>query len=135
MQAAQGNPALGLVVHVYTETKMKTNKPKGWLCEQASLLNDYGVVLLIKHHALCFWGSQHALHDENTVIVNGQHFRIGCNTKGRVGHAGTTFMVKFHDGRVVMTTNLWSQGTIDPEWREVLPDNATFDPMFAHFTA
>jgi hypothetical protein len=75
--------------------------------------------------ALPFWEMHYALYDDSSVIVNGNHYRIGKSTSFK-GYGGHKFTIKFFDGRVVETNNLWSQGTIDSEWRDRLPDNAEF---------
>lgn len=46
-------------------------------------------------------------------------------TGGR-GFGGATFRIRFADGRVVTTNNLWSVGDIPEEYQEALPDNAHF---------
>ena len=40
------------------------------------------------------------------------------------GFDGRTFYIKFNDGRIVKTTNLWHNGTVPEAFRELLPDNA-----------
>jgi len=42
------------------------------------------------------------------------------------GFGGARYKIAFHDGRIVVSTNLWSQGEIPAHFRERLPDNATF---------
>jgi hypothetical protein len=46
-------------------------------------------------------------------------------TGGR-GFGGAEWEIKFDDGRVVVTRNLWSIGDIPDEYREALPGNAKF---------
>ena len=46
-------------------------------------------------------------------------------TGGR-GMGGQEFRIRFQDGRIVTTRNLWSIGEIPAEYREALPDNAEF---------
>lgn len=67
--------------------------------------------------------------DPCCVVVNGWHYFIGEETGHRglgAGHGGAKFTIKFHDGRTVVSTNLWCQGEIDEPFKELLPDNATF---------
>lgn len=62
------------------------------------------------------------------VRCRGWHYIIGDdkNHVGERGFAGRTFTIKFKDGRVVTTSNLWGQGEIPERFRERLPDNAEF---------
>jgi hypothetical protein len=60
--------------------------------------------------------------------IDGQHYVI-CDESPDVqlrGFGGDPFEIKFHDGRVVKTTNLWCQGAIPERFRDRLPDNAVF---------
>lgn len=66
---------------------------------------------------------------DRSVRINGEHFMIGDdvpNPSQLKGHGGARFQIKFHDGRVVETTNLWHQGEIPKEFKDKLPDNADF---------
>lgn len=64
--------------------------------------------------------------DGLSVVADGAHYRIGPeDAQGFRGFGGAAWIVRFYDGRVVRTTNLWHQGEIPPAWRGLLPDNAT----------
>jgi hypothetical protein len=74
--------------------------------------------------------------DEDQVRVRGYLYRIRPElpvdrrhpiepTGGR-GFGGAEWKVRFHDGRTVVTRDLWSEGQIPEEYREALPDNAVF---------
>ena len=66
---------------------------------------------------------------KTVVIVNHEHYIIGPELKGSThfaGYGGRLFTIKFNDGRIVKTRNLWSQGTITEEYYKDLPDNAVF---------
>lgn len=52
--------------------------------------------------------------------------RLPFPSRSGHGFAGAEFIIRFHDGRVVRTDNLWSYGPIPEEYRESLPDNAVF---------
>lgn len=61
------------------------------------------------------------------------HFYIGdekCERHGSMrGFGGSRFLIGFHDGRVIKSTNLWSNGTIPPRFRDRLTPNGDFlDP-------
>jgi len=74
------------------------------------------------------WGEE---NDQTQVIVNGHHYTIGIddsNDFGPKGFGGRQFVVQFFDGRLISTNNLWTQGTIPNQFREMLPDNAVFLP-------
>ena len=61
--------------------------------------------------------------------INGKHYMIGREDAPSLmfrGFGGTKFTVRFFDGRVVETTNLWHQGTVPEHFKERLPDNAEF---------
>lgn len=62
------------------------------------------------------------------VVINGQHFYIepepGRDYLGFRGFGGSRFVVRFADGRVVETRNLWQQGVIPAHFRDRLKDNA-----------
>ena len=65
-------------------------------------------------------------------ISNGVHYVIGPendNTMFR-GFGGAHVTIKFFDGTVRETTNLWCQGDITKPWDEVMKDNATL--KFGH---
>ena len=68
-------------------------------------------------------------NDPTQVIVGGVHYRI-CPETGRkglgAGHGGAKFYIKFFDGRVVTSSNLWCQGHIDSPWTDILVNNAEF---------
>jgi hypothetical protein len=64
----------------------------------------------------------------NNVRVRGEHYTICLEDIGNCkrGMNGDRYNIKFDDGRLATTTNLWSQGTIPERFRERLPDNAVF---------
>jgi len=66
---------------------------------------------------------------QRSVIVDGVHYWIAPDAPQPgwgSGHSGRPFLVRFHDGREVLTRNLWCQGDIPERFRDRLPDNATF---------
>jgi len=64
------------------------------------------------------------------VVVKGVHYQIGPEDREIKrqwrGFHGDRYVIHFHDGRQVISTNLWCQGTIPLQFREQLPDNAEF---------
>ncbi len=77
-----------------------------------------------------FWLKKIAISAEDEarrVIVGGEHFMIRLEETGPFkGFGGRQFAVLFLDGRIVETSNLWHQGTVSEQFREMLPDNAVF---------
>lgn len=64
------------------------------------------------------------------VRVNANHYVIqperGDTPLHCLGFSGQRFVIEFHDGRRVESTNLWHQGEIPERFRDRLPDNASF---------
>lgn len=63
------------------------------------------------------------------VRHDGTHYIIGPEHNGPShlrGLGGARMVIKFHDGREAVTTNLWCQGVIPERFRSRLPDNASF---------
>lgn len=64
------------------------------------------------------------------VRINGHHYVIGKEGDGSgfKGFAGHKFIIEFisgpHQGKIIEATNLWHQGEIPINYRELLPDNA-----------
>lgn len=69
-----------------------------------------------------------ARDDPETVCIGGVQYRIGPEDADHVmrGYGGRPFLILFHDGRSVRTTNLWCNGEIPPHFQKRLPDNAKF---------
>lgn len=71
-----------------------------------------------------------ASRPERVAIINGYHFTISPDQprgyQGFLGHGGRRFDIRFHDGRDVVTHNLWAQGLIPGHFRDRMPDNAVF---------
>lgn len=60
------------------------------------------------------------------VIADGKHYIIGDenSTDYFRGLGGAKVTIKFKDGRVVKSSNLWCQGNIPERFRNEMPDNA-----------
>lgn len=55
------------------------------------------------------------------------HYVIASDRDGGMrGFGGARFKIKFHDGRIVKTRNLWCQGEVPERFRDRLPVNAEF---------
>lgn len=67
--------------------------------------------------------------DANVARIGGLHYYIGPENAGPAqsrGFAGARSVIRFANGREVVTTNLWHQGEIPAHFRGRLPDNAQF---------
>ena len=76
-----------------------------------------------------FWRDKLAGKDDPAVArIEGCHYVIGDKAEpGRWnGFGGRWHTIRFNDGRVVKTCDLWTQSKIPDRWREQLPDNAEF---------
>lgn len=67
---------------------------------------------------------------EKHIIINGDCYYDAGNMPdsytGFLGHSGRKFYIKYFDGRIMSTNNLWYNGTVPEEFRNQLKDNATF---------
>ena len=80
-----------------------------------------------------FWDEKVLFKDDpGSVRICGTHYFIGDEYETSVfrGFGSRLFAVKFFDGRIVKTTNLWYQGDIPDEYRSALHDNAEFISPF-----
>lgn len=73
-----------------------------------------------------FWNSQ--LKDrDNAFVINGEHYRTGkAYPQKGYGFNGEHYRIVTLAGQVIDTCDLWHQGTVPQEYKEVLPDNAKF---------
>lgn len=74
-----------------------------------------------------FWQDQLAQRTD-AFVIKGEHYRIGSESdpKKFKGMGGAKHIIQVKNGERIVTTNLWHQGTVPEEYREVLPDNASF---------
>jgi hypothetical protein len=77
-----------------------------------------------------FWAEHSERSDDRQIITEEYgHFSLGDEDAypkrgpGR-GFDGAKFRITFNDGRVVWTTNLWSQGTVPEHWHDRFTSNA-----------
>lgn len=68
---------------------------------------------------------------KDTVRINGEHYAIGDGETVSLGMGGTSHTIRFDDGRLVTTKDLWHQGTIPAQFKNVMPDNAKFATRIA----
>jgi len=126
-----GSTPSGHVTEDDLRTKLRIPE---WLCSKCggvvSLLFS-GAGALEEHH-LCFtcnfWRDKLThLIKPATVVAGGVLYSIrGEKASGPRGFGGRKFVIRFHDGREVTTTNLWSAGAVPTAWVSDFPDNAEF---------
>lgn len=77
-----------------------------------------------------FWLSKLGIkNNPRTARINGTHYYIEDDkprNSSFCGFGGAEFNIRFNDGRLVTTHNLWCQGDIPYHFKERLPDNAIF---------
>jgi hypothetical protein len=65
-------------------------------------------------------------NDPNTVRAGGVHYVVHPGEPEAFrGEEPRHYRIRFHDGRELLTANLWCQGVIPARFRSRLPDNAT----------
>jgi len=88
-------------------------------------------------YSCSFWRgvSERARLDERSVVVEGVHYTVSrYQNVSRVqssglGFGGTTFLVRWFDGRRYVSNDLWKQGEIPPHFRGRLPDSGTLERL------
>ena len=76
-----------------------------------------------------FWDENIKIKDELHIArIKGEQYYIGNEARSNPfrGFGGRRFIVRFLDGREVISTNLWYNGKIPESHIELLPDNAEF---------
>lgn len=64
--------------------------------------------------------------DEKAIIINGKCYHVGNenSTSCFRGFGGAKYKIQLNNGKIIETTNLWSNGIIPKEFAK--PDNAKF---------
>lgn len=66
----------------------------------------------------------------HVVVIDGYRYSISPDLPPRsrdcAGHGGARFVIRFHDGREVVTHNLWANGRVPDHFRDRIVDNAVF---------
>ena len=64
---------------------------------------------------------------QKVARIDGRHYVIGSeDDTGFRGFSGHEFKIKLNNGEEIITKNLWHQGSIPEELKEILIDNAEF---------
>ena len=90
-------------------------------------LKPYEDICSDKCFRMNFW-NEIVAEKENHVFIDGKSYSIAPEDDDSPfrGCSGRHFKIKFDDGKIVETTNLWCQGEIPEEFRDILKDNAKF---------
>lgn len=74
-----------------------------------------------------FWNDQ-LQSRENALVINGSQYRLGVEYPAKgYGMNGEHYKIKMlENGAIIDTADLWHQGTVPEEYRNVLQDNAKF---------
>lgn len=103
------------------------------ICEKTAT-NGYSGYIgeLMTKHKICFtcayWTERAAeAHTSDSVRIDEKLYSLGDeNSKCERGFGGQYNKIKFKDGRIVETTNLWYNGEIPQHFKSILFDNAEF---------
>ena len=85
------------------------------------------VLCSAKCHTAHYWLERVKNKDSKTQVVIGDtmyQIEPEDDIGAFRGYDGALFYVKFYDGRLVRTTNLWFNGKIPEAFRSLLPPNA-----------
>jgi hypothetical protein len=108
--------------------------------EQSWFFGDGPAASALAERGRCFtcdfWSEKAADHNNpNVARINGIQYTIvpsgPAKRPATKGFGGETFVVRFFDGRVVVTDDLWCEGKIPDRFRDALPDNAVFGTIEA----
>jgi hypothetical protein len=112
----------------------KFYKPEGYSCDIEVEVTEEQAKQLDKlwekeQFSAYFWAEKvDWLNKGNKKVarINGQHHVIGDESVSDFwkGCGGNQFKIKYFSGEEIVTTNLWHQGEIPEELKEILKDNA-----------
>jgi hypothetical protein len=74
-----------------------------------------------------FWTDKIEKTPQNREIINGEHYMFGQFQEDPLcfqGHGGRIFYAVHNDKTLVMSNNVWCQGTVPGRFRNQLPDTA-----------
>lgn len=105
-------------------------------CGQRGVLGwDHRVEQRMRDRSVCFtclfWLERtERVNDPAIAVVDGKFYTIAEEPSGDdrfrpgLGYGGRRFDIEFHDGRKVVSHNVWFGGEIPAHFRDRLPDNA-----------
>lgn len=80
-----------------------------------------------------FW--QDRVAEGSGIVIGGTRYvdegrrTLPAGRQHVLGFGGARHRIRMHDGALVETNNLWSNGIIPEHFRDRLPDNAAFEPV------
>lgn len=75
----------------------------------------------------CYFWTDLFNHSPNNVVIDGKCYHIDPNEQAKYkGFGGRKFKIRFLDGTLAETTNLWLNGEIPEHFRGRFPNNAEF---------
>ena len=117
--------------------KTNNSNMKCRICGTEEIPSDYSNQKEMEEHEMCFscnfWRDmleKDAKRPPHTwCVIDGTHYVIEPDEPNAAfqGFGGDEFNIRFNDGTVVKTHNLWCQGEPGEHWRDKFPDNATFE--------
>lgn len=106
----------------------KKEDVSSYIKDWASDLVEHKVCTQCNHWRLNKYWDDNDRGPHGWAVINGAHYTIDPKTIVK-GFYGAKHTIKFQDGTIVHTDNVWHQGNIldaHPYWREIFPDNAEF---------
>lgn len=92
-------------------------QPERWTCAAELVEKQLCLTCL-------FW--QDVTNQPERVVIDGQCYAIGPAGMSHKGFGGFVWTIRFLNGEIVTTDNLWHRGQVPAVWRVELPDNAEF---------
>ena len=103
------------------------------ICNKEIEESKYGNAILCSSDCwhIDFWNEQVDNKDDPKIVrIDGVQYRIGSKNQDSFrGYSGREFRIKLFNGDIIETTNLWHNGDIPEEFKELLPDNAEFQEV------
>lgn len=97
-------------------------------CDHCGITFDPAASMKTKGGTSCFhcvfWAERLAQYiNEDIFVIDGVCYSWGAEH----GYGGRTFTVVYADGECATAKGLWNGGTVPPEYRDAMPDNARFE--------
>ena len=111
---------------------MRICKKCGATFDSSQFIKSYASIM--EKQCLCakctFW-YEHLVDDHNAAAhtratINGEHYVIGPEKAKLKGFNGIQHVIRFNDGHITTTSNLWYNGEVPKHWKEQFPNNAEF---------
>src|ERR1044072_3747368 len=109
---------------------MKTQSSGGDCSQRCDTFEESAAIWIKElNDTKAFWDEK--LDWTHSIRIDGQHYTPGDNNGRNIpnhckGYGGWKHTIRFFDGQILETDDLWHQGKIPPVMREWLPNNAEF---------